>query len=221
MEGGDPLPPGRRVVPGDRRSLYDREGCAGWNGPGELVHAIVGGAGVERAHQTTLDQICRALNARRGTPQETFLPGDVYLEIARTHLRMLRHDDAVAAFERGRHLGSDPVLLEELGNTYEAIEQPRKAAQAFVEALLMDSTRTHLNSKLMELYTKVDPQGCAVSREGGTPSLNLACPMVHGDICAASQNVARNYDQRNQTPEAASIRRVAVEDLGCTAESVK
>jgi protein O-mannosyl-transferase len=100
------------------------------------------------------------------------------------------------------------------------VEQPRKAAQAFVEALLMDSSRTHLNQTLVSLYTKIDPQGCAVSRDGGSPSLNIACPMVHEDICAASRNVAQNYDRRNQTQEAASIRGVATTDLGCTAASV-
>jgi tetratricopeptide (TPR) repeat protein len=171
--------------------------------------------------EKALDETCRALNARRGTPQATFLPGDVYLEIGRTQLRMLHHEEAIAAFETARNLGSDPVVLEELGRTYAAVEQPRKAAQAFVEALLVDSSRTHLSQQIMDLYGKVDPQGCAVAREGGSPSLNLACPMVHGDICAASGNVARNYDHRNQTAEAASIRRVAVEDLGCAVPLVK
>ncbi len=171
---------------------------------------------IERA----LDEVYRAENQRRGTPQATFLPSVVFLEQGRTYLRMLKHPEAIEAFERGRSLESDPVLLEELGRTYEAVEQPRKAAQALVEALLMDSRRSHINQKLVELYGKVDPQGCAANHEGGAPSLNIACPMVHDDICGASRNVAQNYVRRNQMQEAESIRRVAVTDLACTAESV-
>ena len=128
---------------------------------------------------------------------------------------MLNHGEALANLERGRNLESDPDLLEELGRTYEALEQPRKAAQAFIEALAMDSTRSYLNQKLIDLYGKIDPQGCPVTREGGTTSLNIACPLVHDDLCGATRNVAQNFERRNQMTEAASIRRVAVADLGC------
>ena len=126
------------------------------------------------------------------------------------------HGDAIASLERGRNLESDPDLLEELGRTYEALEQPRKAAQAFIEALAMDSTRSHLNQKLVELYGKSIRR--AVPLLGGrVDDLNIACPMVHDDLCGATRNVAQNFDRRSQTEEAASIRRVAVADLGCAA----
>ena len=134
--------------------------------------ALITSERIERA----LDQVYREVNARRGTPRSTFLPSVIYLELGRTYLRMLMHDEALASLERGRNLESDPDLLEELGRTYEALEQPRKAAQAFIEALAMDSTRSYLNQKLIDLYGKIDPQGCPVTREGGTTSLNIACP---------------------------------------------
>jgi hypothetical protein len=44
--------------------------------------------------------------------------------------------------------------------------------------------------------------------------------MVHNDICEASKNVAHSYARRNQTAEAASIRRVAINDLGCPAAAL-
>jgi hypothetical protein len=84
----------------------------------------------------------------------------------------------------------------------------------------MDSSRVRLTPKLVELYGEVDPTGCAVSHEGGSRTLNWDCPLVHGDICSASRNVAGQYLSRGQSAEAASIRRVAVQELGCAPELV-
>jgi hypothetical protein len=38
---------------------------------------------------------------------------------------------------------------------------------------------------------------------------------VHNDICAAWKNVAGTYAKSGQPLEAASVRRTAVQDLGC------
>ena len=109
-------------------------------------------------------------------------------------------------------------LLEEVASAYAAAGDPRKAAIALVEALAVDASRVQLTSKLVELYAKIDPGGCAVSRKDFTPSLNLDCPLVHGDICAASRNVAVSYLRTGQRFESSAIRRTAVEELGCAPE---
>jgi hypothetical protein len=107
--------------------------------------------------------------------------------------------------------------LEELASAYRAAGDPRKAAIALVEALSVDSSRTQLSAKLVELYGEIDPGGCAVSRQGGSASLNLDCPLVHGDLCTASRNVTRHFLRRGQQFEAAAIRRIAAQELGCEA----
>ena len=86
-----------------------------------------------------------------------------------------------------------------------------------MEAIAVDPNRASLGSKLVELYGEVDPQGCAISRRGGPPSLNLDCPLVHGDLCAASRNVIGNFLRRGQHFEADSIRRAAMTELGSAA----
>jgi len=106
----------------------------------------------------------------------------------------------------GGALESDPDLLEELAAEYRASGDIRKAAMALVEALAVDSRRTRLATQLVELYSQVDPAGCAVSREGGTSGLNVDCPLVHGDICTASRNVARTYLRTWQQAHAEAIR---------------
>ena len=164
------------------------------------------------------DDRSRPENQRRGAPLLTWTPGALYLEMGRTYLRLADSPDALAAFERGRMVESDPDLLEELASAYLAAGDLRKAAVALVEALAVDSSRAQLTPKLVELYAKIDPEGCAVSRENFTPSLNVDCPLVHGDICAASRNVALSYLRTGQHVESAAIRRTAIEDLGCAPE---
>jgi tetratricopeptide (TPR) repeat protein len=167
-----------------------------------------------------LDEQYRAINEPRGIKQGTYLPVAVYRELGVTYLRLGQMQSALQAFEFGRNLASDPDLLEALATVYGEAGDPRKSALALVEALAVDSSRGHVMAKLLGLYRQIDPAGCAVQRDSGGESLNLGCPMVHNDVCAASKNVARNYLRRNQTAEAASIRRVAINDLACPAAAL-
>jgi hypothetical protein len=115
----------------------------------------------------------------------------------------------------GQALESEPELLEELAPAYRAAGEPRKAALGLVEALAVDPEPAKLAATLVELYGQFDPHGCAVTRQGGAGSLNLDCPLVHGDICAGSRHVIGNYLRKDQQCEAAYIRRTAEQDLGC------
>jgi tetratricopeptide (TPR) repeat protein len=164
------------------------------------------------------DETNRAENAKRGKPGLTFVPSALYLQMGRTYQKLGDPGHAVAAFERGRALESAPDLLEELASAYQAAGDTHRAAMALVEALAVDSGRMQLASKLVELYSEIDPTGCAVSREGGTSSLNVDCPLVHADICTASRNVAATYLRTWQHAQAAAIRRTAIQELGCAPE---
>jgi tetratricopeptide (TPR) repeat protein len=152
---------------------------------------------------------------RHGKRLFTTVPSVLYLELGRTYSRLSDSPHALQAFERGRKLESDPDLLEETAAAYSAAGDLRKAAAALVEALAVDASRVPLTAKLVELYTKIDPDGCAVNRDDPTPSLNVDCPMVHTDICAASKNVAASYLRTGQRTESGSIRKTAIEELGC------
>ena len=167
------------------------------------------------------DERNRAENAKRGKPGLTFVPSALYLHMGRTYQKLGDPGHALEAFERGHALESDPDLLEELASAYRAAGDKRKAAMALVEALAVDSSRMHLASKLVELYSEIDPSGCSVSREGGTSGLNVDCPLVHGDICTASRNVAATYLRTWQHEHAAEIRRAAIQELGCAPELLK
>ena len=167
------------------------------------------------------DEMNRAENAKRGKPGLTFVSSALYLHQGRTYQKLKDPAHAIQAFERGHALESDPDLLEDLATEYRAAGERRLAAQALVEALAMDSNRTQLMSKLVELYSEIDPKGCSVSHEGGSSGLNPDCPLVHGDICSASRNVVASYVRSGQLEHAASIRKTATQELGCAPELVK
>lgn len=168
-----------------------------------------------------LDEQYRAINGARGFQQSTYLPAVIYRELGITYLKLNATANALRTLEFGRTLESDPELLENLAAAYESVGELRKAAQALVEALEVDSRRSQIAERLLGLYKRVDPAGCAVQRDAGGESLNITCPMVQQDLCGAAKNVAHNYLRRNQTAEAASIRRVAMSDLGCPASALE
>ena len=164
------------------------------------------------------DEKARLANAKRGMPGLTFLPSALYLQMGLAYARLADAQHALAAFERGRALDPNPDLLEQLADAYLAAGDRRKAAGTLVEALAEDPGRSTLTAKLMELYSEIDPRGCAVSREGDRPSINWNCPMVHADICTASRNMMAGYARTWRDFEAAETRRTAMEDFGCAAE---
>jgi protein O-mannosyl-transferase len=164
------------------------------------------------------DRRVRLLNASRGKPGLTFVPSALYLQMGITFERLSDPRHALAAFERGRTLDTNAELLEQLADAYRAAGDRRKAAATLVEAIAEDPSRDALTSKLVELYSEIDPQGCAVNHQGGQTSLNLGCPMVHGDICTASRNMIENLKRGWLNFDAAAIRRTAVTSFGCAPE---
>jgi len=170
--------------------------------------------------ETAFDEDYRRENDRRGRPGLSAMPSRLYLEMGRTYLRLKDPGHALAAFERGMALEALPELLEEAAAAYQQAGDPRRAAIALEESYTVDSNRPVLG-KLVELYQQIDPGGCAVSREGGGAALNPDCPLVHGDICAASRKIAQTYASRGQPFEAGAVRKRAIEYLGCAPDLVQ
>jgi tetratricopeptide (TPR) repeat protein len=155
--------------------------------------------------------------ARRGIAPHTSLPATLYLEKGRAYRRLNQPERALEAFERGRQLQSDADLLDDLSDVYATLNRPHDAALALVEALSVEPGRRKVAARLIGLYRKLDPDGCSVTGEGKAAQLNVSCPFVHADICAASANVAASYLRHDQRAEAAEIERIAATELGCAA----
>ena len=89
------------------------------------------------------------------------------------------------------------TVYQELGRTYTRLSDPRHALEAFERGRSLES-----DPDLLEELSS---------------SLDLDCPLVHGDLCAASRNVMGNFLRRGQHVEADAICRVATTELGCAA----
>jgi hypothetical protein len=163
-------------------------------------------------------QFNQKLNMARGLPQSSYLPGAVYRELGTTYLKLNDLPRAMETLEFGRNLESDPDLLENLGAAYQQTGELPKAALALVEALEMDGKRSYLAGRIVGVYRQMEPAGCAVGKDG---ALDITCPRVHNDICTGARNVIQNYTRRQQPTEAASIRRVATQELGCPASALE
>jgi protein O-mannosyl-transferase len=167
------------------------------------------------------NQRIRLANAKRGMPGLTFMPSGLYLELGLTYTRLSDPQHALAAFERGSKLDANADLLEQLAEAYRQAGDLGKSAAALVAALAMDSSRDALTGKLVDLYTQIDPQGCAITRQGGKPGINLNCPLVHSDICNASRNAIASFAQVRQNFEVEDIRRTAMQDFACAPELLR
>jgi hypothetical protein len=172
------------------------------------------------AIELAFDDRYRRENAKRGRLGLTALPSKLYLEMARTYLRLDRTADALRAFERGMALEAQPELLEEAAAAYERAGDWQSAAIALDESYTVDATRPVLD-KLVELYQRIDPNGCAVTRQSHAAALNPDCPRLHADICLASRNISATYTRRGQAFEAAAVRQRAIGYLGCAPELVQ
>jgi hypothetical protein len=160
------------------------------------------------------DRIYRARNVRAGLAPA--VPANVYAELARTLVRKNERLEAVSFFEKGRSLEADPDLLEDEGATLDSLGEYRKAAQALVEAMVADGSRSYLMPKIAEMYRAAEPDSCAVDRD---MHLNPQCPMVHADICSGAQHVESSFARHGQAEDAAAFRQMAGSTLNCTETS--
>jgi hypothetical protein len=145
----------------------------------------------------------------------------LYLELGRTYLRVAQPRQALEALALGRALRPDPEFFEEMSAAWRALGDPQQAAIALMEGLVVDANRTQFISELVALYRRTEPQSCAIRNVGASAGLNLDCPLVHGQLCTASRNIALLYHQKGQDPMAAATIRAAVNDLGCPVDLIR
>jgi tetratricopeptide (TPR) repeat protein len=164
------------------------------------------------------DQEIRRENASHGKviARSGWIP--LYLELGRTYLRLSQPRQALEALTFGRTLRPDPEFSEEMSAAWGALGDPQQAAITLFEGLALDPTHRQFASELADLYRRTEPASCAVRTTGGPLSLNLECPLVHGQLCTAFRNVALLYHQKGQDPLASRTVRSAMGELGCPVE---
>ena len=147
-------------------------------------------------------------------PQRWF---QLHQELGRSYVRLSELSKAAAAFEQAGRVRPLPELMEELANTQVLMGDRHKAAVSLLEGLVLEPANKRIASQVIEMYKQIDPQGCAIQYTSG-PNLNLGCPLVHGDICSAFENMSGILLEGKQDAVAARVRRSAIADFKCTAD---
>ena len=178
------------------------------------LDALLRGERIDAVH----DRDLRRENAAHGKriARSGWIP--LYLELGRTYLRVSQPRKALEALEFGRALRPDPEFFDEMSAAWLALGDPQQAAIALMEGLGIDPSHAQCAAELAALYQRTEPESCAIRNVGGSVSLNLECPLVHSQLCAASRNVALLYHRQGRDPLAANTVRSAIRDLACPVE---
>ena len=159
----------------------------------------------------------RRWNLSHGKPSKDVYWYELYLELGAVYLRLDRPQDALAALEFGVRVRPVAEFFEKISSAYSALGDTHRAAIALIESLTLDTSDAQVASRLVALYRQIDPQGCSVRGPIGNAGLNMECPLVHADLCSASQNLAAIYREIGMETAAVHTSRSAVRDLGCSA----
>jgi tetratricopeptide (TPR) repeat protein len=142
----------------------------------------------------------------------------LYLELGRVYSRLGDWDKALEALRYGRSVRQQAEFFDEMAGVYEKKGDSAQAEITLLEGFIADPSATGFVSRLTALYTKFEPQSCAVSRSGNSPaSLDLNCPLVHGQVCTAARNVSVLYLESGKRNQAAATARTAVDQMACPA----
>ena len=158
------------------------------------------------------------MNLAQGRHASAALWPTLYLELGRTYNRLHQPEQAIAALLAGRGARQDPAFAEELSTAYRERGDNGQAAVALIEGLVIDSNSTGLAASLEKLYRETAPQSCAIKSAAGGATIDMGCPMVHDQVCAASWNVAGWYAQIGQAERAKATADSAVNQLQCPAK---
>lgn len=125
---------------------------------------------------------------------------------AAIHARLLAPDDL------NNYLTLSNILLSE--------GKKEDSATMLVEGSLVSGGRGFVEP-LRKLYlTGLDPKGCAIEQGPHGESINNSCEPVHNEICRASAELMEVYRRNLRTDLAEQAEERAIEEFGCSANSL-
>ena len=159
----------------------------------------------------------RAVNG--ATHAGAYLGGQtrLYLELGLVYQRLSQPQAALDILADGRAIDPKPEFSAAMSNVYRQLGDNDGAAVALMEGLVLKPEATGLAGSLVTLYRETHPGSCAVAASAGASSIDLACPLVQNNFCAAARNVATAYRNHGRAGKAAATARTAIAEFGCPA----
>ena len=204
----DPLP--------DDRSMPGVYATAGqcYRARGDLGHALqvlLRGRNIDHAWNAAFQERNR-LDGKAVTAVGT---PPLYLELGRVYLDLGQPEKALQAFREGRSIDPQPAFFEEMSRAYSGMRQPGGAAISLLEGLAVYASRSDLVNQLTQLYQATAPDSCALNRAAAGVTVNLTCPLVHDQLCAASHNMVEMFTEMRDPSSAGAIAQNAAQNYGC------
>jgi tetratricopeptide (TPR) repeat protein len=137
----------------------------------------------------------------------------LYLELGRVYQRLSQPREALGVLADGRAIDPKPEFSAEMSAAYRQLGDADGAAIALMEGLVLKPEAAGLAASLVTVYRDLHAGSCAIAGNG----IDLACPLVHRHLCAASGNVAADYRRRGRPSKAAATARTAIAEFGCPA----
>jgi len=142
----------------------------------------------------------------------------LYLDLGRVYIDLGQPENALEAFRFGRSIDPQAEFFEEISRAYVGLRQPEQAAISLLEGLAVDSSQTRLVAELTALYQETEARSCALNRAGTGVELNLNCPLVHSQLCAASHDMVEMFTRMRDPVSASATAQNAVRGFGCAPE---
>lgn len=141
----------------------------------------------------------------------------LYMELGRVYQHLDEPDKALEALRYGCSINPKADFFQQMSRIYGLRGDNRQAAITLMEGLVTDPSVTVFASELVDLYTRTEPQSCALRQGNGGASLDLACPLVHDELCEGARNVAVRFANTGKRADGYATARTAVEEMGCPA----
>jgi tetratricopeptide (TPR) repeat protein len=96
-----------------------------------------------------------------------------------------------------------------------AAGQLERAAGSALQVLALEPASVEAGRFLVAVYERLDPDGCALNRDGERAEIDQACPAVRAATCAARAALAGLMLDAGQAERARDVARQALADVHC------
>ena len=195
------------------RTKGDADPPASQSWYGKARDTLVEGVKIDRIST----EQARSVNLEAG--KGPYLGGQtrLYDELGRVYLLLHQPKEALPVLADGRAISPKPAFSEAMSQAYRDLGNRDGAAIALLEGLVLDPEAAGLPASLVKVYQDLYPESCAVTRSGTSFAINMECPLVHGQLCTASVDSARDLQTRRRPRSASRIAQTAITQFACPA----
>ncbi len=146
---------------------------------------------------------------------------NIYWNIGAIEVQLQNYEAALRAYHTMRHLAPvNPDSYLGLASVYLGLRDYEKAAIPLLQAFLLDNSRSETLQSLVDVYRRVDREGCAIEFSHGEPKLDYDCQIVRNNLCAAYAGLIQALTDAKQYASAKSFHQQAIQTGNCSAEQL-